>query len=88
MVQLQVFQSRKDKIMGKNQHVTHRPDGRWQVKGEGNSRPTVIVNTQKEGIRIATQIAKNQCSELYIHGKDNLIRERNTYGKDPYPPKG
>ena len=74
--------------MKKNQHVTHRPDGRWQVKGEGNSRATAIVNTQKDGIAIGKRIAKNQGSELIIHGKDNLIRERNTYGKDPYPPKG
>lgn len=88
MVQLQVFLSRKDKIMGKNQHVTPRPDGRWQVIGEGNSRPTAVVNTQNDGKRIATQIAKNQKSEVFIHGKNNLIRERNTYGKDPYPPKG
>jgi hypothetical protein len=25
---------------------------------------------------------------LYIHGQDGRIRERNSYGNDPYPPKG
>ncbi|MEQ9568321.1 MAG: DUF2188 domain-containing protein, partial [Pseudomonadales bacterium] len=29
-----------------------------------------------------------QQTELYIHGKDGRIRERNTYGKDPFPPRG
>ena len=33
--------------MGKNQHVTKRPDGKWQVIGEGNSRATSIADTQE-----------------------------------------
>lgn len=74
--------------MGKNQHVTRRPDGNWQVKGEGNKRPTAVTSTQKESISIATGIARNQQSELVIHGKDGKIREKNSYGHDPYPPKG
>lgn len=74
--------------MGKNQHVTHRQDGKWQVKGAGNSRATVIVYTQKEAIKIATGIARNQKSELVVHGLDGRIREKNSYGKDSYPPKG
>ena len=74
--------------MGKNQHVTHRPDGNWQVKGAGNTKATVITSTQKEAIKIATSIARNQKSELVVHGLDGQIREKNSYGNDPYPPKG
>ena len=74
--------------MGKNQHVTHRPDGHWQVKGAGNTKATVITSTQKEAIKIATGIARNQKSELVVHGLDGRIREKNSYGNDPYPPKG
>lgn len=74
--------------MGKNQHVTHRSDGNWQVKGAGNSKATVITSTQKESIKIATNIARNQKSELVVHGLDGKIREKNSYGNDPYPPKG
>ena len=74
--------------MGKNQHVTHRPDGNWQVKGAGNSKATVITSTQKEAIKIATNIARNQKSELVVHGLDGKIREKNSYGNDPCPPKG
>lgn len=74
--------------MGKNQHVTHRPDGNWQVKGAGNSKATAITSTQKEAIKIATNIARNQKSELLIHGLDGKIREKNSYGNDPCPPKG
>lgn len=74
--------------MGKNQHVTPNPNGGWQVKGEGNTRATALTSTQAEAIEIATNIARSQQSELFIHGKDGRIRERNSYGNDPYPPKG
>ena len=73
--------------MGKNQHVTPK-GGQWQVKGAGNSKATAVVSTQKEAIAIAKGIAKNQGSELIIHGKNGQIREKNTYGKDPFPHRG
>ena len=56
--------------MNKNQHVTPRPDGQWQVKAEGNTRATAVTSTQREAISIAREIARNQQSELVIHGKD------------------
>lgn len=34
--------------MGKNQHVTHRKDGKWQVLGEKNSKATAVFDTQKK----------------------------------------
>lgn len=74
--------------MGKNQHVTPHPDGGWQVKGAGNSRATVRTETQKEAIDIARDIARNQESELFIYGENGRIRERDSHGHDPYPPKG
>ena len=73
--------------MGKNQHVVPR-SGRWAVKGEGSSKATSVHNTQAEAIAGAREIAINQRSEMFIHGRNGQIRERNTYGKDPYPPKG
>ncbi len=72
--------------MGKNQHVVTHPDG-WAVKGEGNEKATKVVDTQKEAIEIAREIAKNQESELVIHGKDGKIRDKDSYGNDPNPPK-
>ncbi|MDG6135643.1 DUF2188 domain-containing protein [Lactococcus petauri] len=41
-----------------------------------------------EAINKATQIAKNKNSEMFIHGRNGQIRERNSYGNDPFPPKG
>ena len=74
--------------MGKNQHVTRRPDGNWQVIGENKKRATVITTTQKDAIQAARDIAMNQKSEVLIHGKNGKIRDKNSYGNDPFPPKG
>ena len=74
--------------MKKNQWVSTRPDGKWQVKGEKNSKPTRITNTQKEAIDIAKRIAKKQESEMIIQRKNGTIRDKNSYGNDPFPPKG
>lgn len=71
----------------KNQHVVPHPDG-WAVKGAGNSKATKVTDTQSEAIEVAKEIAQNQDSELLIHGKNGRIRERNSYGNDPFPPKG
>lgn len=73
--------------MNKNQHVTPHPDGGWQVKGAGNSRATVRTNTQKDAISIARDIAINKKSEVVIHRPNGQIRDKNSYGNDPFPPK-
>lgn len=74
--------------MGKNQHVTRHPDGGWQVKGANNTKATARTETQAEAIQIARTISKNQHSEMIIHRKDGTIRAKDSYGNDPYPPKG
>jgi uncharacterized protein YdaT len=69
------------------QHVV--PNGKkWRVRKSGASKASGVFATQEEAIREAKKIAKNQGTELYIHGKDGRIRERNSYGSDPHPPKG
>ena len=54
----------------------------------GNNRDTARYGTQAEAINRATEIARNQQSEVLIHGRDGRIRERNSYGNDPFPPRG
>lgn len=74
--------------MGKNQHVTPHPGGGWQIKGAGNKRATVRTDTQREAIDIAREIARNQESELVIHRPNGTIRDKDSYGNDPFPPEG
>ncbi len=71
---------------GKNQHVVPTPNGKWGVRGEGNSKITKETSTQTQAIDIARDIAKNQESEVVIHRKDGTIRDKDSYGKDPCPP--
>lgn len=73
--------------MGKNIHVVPH-DGEWQVKVEGDSQPITTTKTQKEATGIARKISQDQHSELIIHGTDGRIREKDSHGNDPYPPRG
>jgi len=71
----------------KNQHVVPAGD-KWGVRGAGNSRLTRTFDTQREAIDAARETAINQQSELIIHGINGRIREKNSYGNDPFPPRG
>ena len=71
----------------RNQHVVPTKGG-WAIKREGSPKATKVFDTQQEAIERGREIAKNQRSELLIHRRDGKIRKKNTYGRDPYPPKG
>ena len=77
-----------EKMSGKNQHVVTTGDGKWGIRGEGNSRLTRITDTQQEAIDIGRGISRNQGSELIIHRPNGQIRDKDSHGHDPYPPKG
>jgi uncharacterized protein YdaT len=70
----------------RNQHVVLHGDG-WAVRKEGSKRVTRKTRTQKEASKIARRIAQNQGTEVVIHRPDGTIRDRDSYGNDPHPPK-
>lgn len=72
--------------MGRDQHVVPREDG-WAVRGEGNSRDTSHHDTQADAAERAREIARSQRSEVVIHRPDGRIRDRDSYGIDPNPPR-
>lgn len=72
--------------MSKRQHVVPH-GGRWAVRGEGNERVTSVHDTQAEAIEAARRIATHQRGEVVIHGSDGRIRDSDSYGRDPCPPK-
>lgn len=74
-------------MSAKNQHVVPA-DGEWGVRGKGNRRLTSRHPTQGDSERAALEIARNQRSEVVIHRPDGRIRDRNSYGNDPFPPEG
>jgi uncharacterized protein YdaT len=74
-------------MAGKNQHVVPHQEG-WAVKGAGNTRATSVHQTQKQAIDAGRRIAQNQGSELVTHRPDGRIRDKDSQGSDPFPPKG
>ncbi|MEX2376328.1 MAG: DUF2188 domain-containing protein [Dehalococcoidia bacterium] len=71
----------------RNQHVVPHDDG-WAVRGAGSQRASSVHDTQHAAIEAARQVARNQRTELFIHGRDGRIRERDSHGSDPFPPRG
>ncbi|WP_404276548.1 DUF2188 domain-containing protein [Exiguobacterium undae] len=71
-----------------NQHITPYPDGGYQVIEEGASKATERFSTQKEAITAGRKIAKDRQVELIIHNKEGQIRDKDSYGNDPFPPRG
>jgi len=72
--------------MKKNQHVVPSK-GKWAVRGAGNTKHTSMHETQSAAIEHARKIAKNQQSELVIHRRDGRIRDKDSFGNDPFPPR-
>ena len=72
--------------MGNNQHIT-KMNGEWRVIGEKNKKATKKFATQKEAIDYGRKVAINQQSELVIHGVNGKIRDKDSYGNDPIPPR-
>jgi hypothetical protein len=71
-----------------DQHVVPDGQGGWAVRPAGGSRVNARTETQAEAIDIAREISQNQGTELFIHGRDGRIRERDSHGRDPNPPPG
>jgi ribosomal protein L27 len=71
----------------KGQHVVPSAAG-WSVRKAGAARASSTHRTQQEAIEAGAILARNQGTELYIHGRDGLIRARNSYGDDSSLPRG
>lgn len=74
--------------MAKKQvHVVPHNEG-WAIKTSGSERAYKVVDTQHQAINIGKSVAKNNATELLIHGENGKIREKNSYGPDSFPPHG
>jgi uncharacterized protein YdaT len=76
-----------DAMTKKNQHVVPH-NGEWAVRGAGNQRVTSTHGTQADAAAAARKIAINQHSEVVIHRPNGQIRDKDSYGRDPFPPRG
>ena len=73
--------------MPKPQDVRVLPDqDDWKV--EQNGRVLSKHRTQEEAIDSGREIARRDHGEFVVHGHDGRIREKDSFGNDPHPPKG
>lgn len=68
-------------------HTVHRPNGWGNIKA-GASKVSKIYATKPPAQAAGRKTAINQKAEHIIHNTDGKIGSRNSYGNDPYPPKG
>lgn len=73
--------------MGEN-YYTVRHGEAWASRKEGASKVTKSFDTQKEAMDYSKKQAQKNKSEHRIQGKDGRFRDADSYGNDPYPPKG
>ena len=61
-----------------SQHVIRSLRGGWDVKKTGASRASKHFENREEAIEWARSIARNQQSELYVHGEDGRVLSKET----------
>lgn len=69
-----------------NQHVVPHGDD-WAVRREGSDRVGSVHDTQRDAIEVARQRAIRDRGEVVIHDRHGRIRDRDSYGNDPFPPR-
>lgn len=74
-------------MAARSQHVVPRGN-KWAVRKAGAEKVTRRFNTQREAINAARGIARNQGGEVFIHERDGRLRQRDSHGNDPFPPRG
>lgn len=73
--------------MSKRIHVVPHAGG-WATRREGASRAGSVHDTQSAATEAARNTAVREGGEVIIHRPDGRIRDSNSYGNDPFPPKG
>lgn len=67
-------------------HVVPR-DGGWAVVREGADRASSLHNTQTEALERARPMGRTDKVEVVTHRPNGQIRNSDSYGNDPFPPK-
>lgn len=78
----------EDKRKNNSHHVVPNSKGGWDVRRGGSERSSGHFDTQRDAIEAGRGISQNQGTELVTHGRDGRIREKDSHGNDPFPPKG
>ncbi|MGN7359957.1 DUF2188 domain-containing protein [Paenibacillus sp. SAF-054] len=67
-------------------HTVPSPQGGWDNKQGGSV--TSHADTKAEAQKLGRLAALEDKTEHVIHNRDGRISESNSYGNDPFPPRG
>lgn len=74
--------------MGKKGVETYNEGGQWKSRRQGSQRAFAVGGTKAEQTAKGRDAAKSDGVEHTIKKMDGTIGEKNSYGRDPNPPKG
>lgn len=64
------------------------PGGDWGNKIQGNERFSNTAPTKAQAQKVGREMAIQRRTEHIVKNQDGKIGTRNSYGRDPLPPKG
>ena len=67
-------------------HVTPRDKG-WAVIGDNAGRADSVHPNKKAAMDRGRQLSRKSGGELVDHGRDGKIRDKDSHGRDPFPPR-
>lgn len=70
----------------KDIHVVPHKEG-WATVREGAGRASGVYDTQRQAQDAGRAAARRDKVELVTHGRDGRIRDSDSYGNDPFPPR-
>lgn len=77
-----------NKKQPKKPGVSVGPQGKqWAVKREGSNRASSLHDTQKQAEEKGRNTARREKTEFQLKNQKGQIREKDSYGNDPNPPK-
>ena len=68
-------------------HIVPHADKGWATRREGADRVSSTHRTQAEAAEAARSRAIQDKVELVTHRRDGRIRDSDSYGNDPMPPR-
>lgn len=67
---------------------TYYEEGKWHNRVQNRLEPYTTHDTKEEAEELGRLVAIELKCEHIVKTKDGKIEKRNSYGNDPYPPRG
>ena len=74
--------------MAKQHHIVPNGDNGWCVKTDHAQRASRCFQRKQDAVNYGREVSRNQGTELFIHNKNGRIAQKDSHGRDTFPPKG